>query len=98
MGLSQTSASLYRVVITPFIVMPDFNPNKSQIFLKWVLGVPNVLHKYGQSQRYLRYKMKFFSSIILNILVYSVFGTLFFFNAVKSLLTEKIHKMRTFSY
>jgi hypothetical protein len=38
MGLLQTSASLYRVVKTPFIVMPDFNPNNSQIYLKWGLG------------------------------------------------------------
>jgi hypothetical protein len=45
MGLSQTSADLYRVVITLFIVMPDFNPNNSQIYFKWGLGVPEKTKK-----------------------------------------------------
>jgi hypothetical protein len=27
MGLSQTSANLYRIVTTSFLVKPDFNPN-----------------------------------------------------------------------
>jgi hypothetical protein len=45
MGLSQTSASLYRVVITLFIVMPDCNPNNSQINLKLILSVLKNLFK-----------------------------------------------------
>jgi hypothetical protein len=39
MGLSQTSASLYWMVITSFIGKPDSNPNNSQINLKWILDV-----------------------------------------------------------
>jgi hypothetical protein len=29
----------YRVITTSCIVIPDFNPNNSQIYLEWVLGV-----------------------------------------------------------
>jgi hypothetical protein len=29
---------LYRVVITSFMVMSDFNPNNIQIYLKWRFG------------------------------------------------------------
>jgi hypothetical protein len=45
MGLSQASLSLYGVLIAPFMVMPDFNPSNSQIYLKWILGVCfEILH------------------------------------------------------
>jgi hypothetical protein len=37
-GLSQTSASLYRVEITQFIFMLDFNPNNIKIYLQWIFG------------------------------------------------------------
>jgi hypothetical protein len=44
-GNSETSGSLYGVIITVygvittlFIVMPDLNPNNSQINIKWGLG------------------------------------------------------------
>jgi hypothetical protein len=42
MGLSQPFASVYTVVLTSLIVMPEFNPNNNQIFLNGVLGVAGI--------------------------------------------------------
>jgi hypothetical protein len=39
MELSLSSSSLYRVVITSFMVMSDFNLKNSQIYLKWDVRV-----------------------------------------------------------
>jgi hypothetical protein len=54
MGISQTIGSLYRFVTTaygvsiaPILVMPDFNPNNSQTYLKWVLSAPNTIAEYS---------------------------------------------------
>jgi hypothetical protein len=33
----------YEVTTTPFIVILDLNPNNSQTYLKWVLGVVNEI-------------------------------------------------------
>jgi branched-subunit amino acid transport protein AzlD len=41
--LYQVVITAYGVMTTPFIVMPDFDPNNSQIYLKMVLSAQNNL-------------------------------------------------------
>jgi hypothetical protein len=53
--LSQTSGSLYGVVITTYgllITTPDFNSNNSQIYLKLLKNSPNLTQKFSQLLSY----------------------------------------------